>query len=259
MAPIKFEENIKDKLEKRTIHPSEDAWSKLSSKLDEQEGESNSKVVWWIGIAASLVGVFLVTTLFFNNGEDESVLPTLVDSPIEDIIVNPKKEILNNNVVVVNEKTSQKEENNLTEKNKANTIRQELVRKTVAKRNKNIVAKTKVTANTILEDTTVENGNIINQNSITKEANNQEIVAQVTELEKDKNLVTDSEIESLLESAQKDIALNQIKKEKIKTINANSLLEDVETDLDVSFRDKIFKTIESSYITVKTAVVERNY
>ena len=37
MAPIKFEENIKDKLDKRTIQPSTEAWVKLSSRLDAQE------------------------------------------------------------------------------------------------------------------------------------------------------------------------------------------------------------------------------
>ena len=29
MAPIKFEEQIKDKLEKRSLSPSSDSWSKL--------------------------------------------------------------------------------------------------------------------------------------------------------------------------------------------------------------------------------------
>ncbi len=258
MAPIKFEEHIKDKLEKRTINPSEDAWSKLSRKLDEQEGKSNSKIVWWIGIAASLVGVFLVTTLFFNNVEGESVLPTLVDSPIKDV-VNPEKETLKNNVVVENEKSSQKEANKFIEEVNTNKVKKEVVRKNVAKRSDNIIDKTKVVANTNLEDSAVENENVIIQNSVLEEVNNQVIVAQILETENDKILVTDSEIESLLENAQKDIALNQIKTQKEKTVNANSLLEDVESDLDVSFRDKIFKTIESSYITVKTAVVERNY
>ncbi len=65
MAPIKFEEHIKDKLEKRRIEPSDKAWSKLSEKLDEHEGKSNNKMFWWLGIAASLVGVFLITTLIF--------------------------------------------------------------------------------------------------------------------------------------------------------------------------------------------------
>ncbi len=258
MAPIKFEENIKEKLEKRIINPSENAWSKLSNKLDEQKGESNSKIVWWIGIAASLVGVFLVTTLFFNNVEGESVLPTLVDSPIKDV-VNPEKETLKNNVVVENEKSSQKEANKFIEEVNTNKVKKEVVRKTVAKRSDNIIDKTKVVANTNLEDSAVENENVIIQNSVLEEVNNQVIVAQILETENDKILVTDSEIESLLENAQKDIALNQIKTQKEKTVNANSLLEDVESDLDVSFRDKIFKTIESSYITVKTAVVERNY
>jgi len=34
MAPIKFEENIKDKLEKRTLSPASDSWSKLAERLD---------------------------------------------------------------------------------------------------------------------------------------------------------------------------------------------------------------------------------
>jgi len=35
MAPIKFEEDIRDKLEKRQLKPSSNAWKKLSDRLDE--------------------------------------------------------------------------------------------------------------------------------------------------------------------------------------------------------------------------------
>ena len=41
-------------------------------------------------------------------------------------------------------------------------------------------------------------------------------------------------------------------------IDASDLLQDVEADLDQSFRDKVFKTLKSSYYSVKTAVADRN-
>ena len=70
--------------------------------------------------------------------------------------------------------------------------------------------------------------------------------------------VSDSEIESLLQLAQKKLAINKILVEKKTTVDAGSLLQDVETDLDESFRDKIFNRIVSGYNTVATAVAERN-
>ena len=252
MAPIKFEENIKDKLEKRTISPSEDSWDKLSNKLDEQEGKSNSKIVWWIGIAASLVGVFLVTTLFFNQSEDETVLPVLVDSPIEKTLNQQEEKEPLNNVLVESEEPFLKETTTLNKKVENYIVNRAKVRKTIDKSKNEVVDAT-------IEEDKIQNQNLINSNTIIAEENKQEITAQILDIEKDKNLVTDSEIELLLENAQKDIALKQNKKEQSKTVNANSLLQDVETDLDVSFRDKIFKSIESGYNTVRTAVVERNY
>jgi hypothetical protein len=34
MAPVKFEDNIREKLESREIEPSGDAWKRLSERLD---------------------------------------------------------------------------------------------------------------------------------------------------------------------------------------------------------------------------------
>ena len=41
MAPIKFEEKIKDKLEQRHLKPSADAWDRLSEKLDAVKNRLN--------------------------------------------------------------------------------------------------------------------------------------------------------------------------------------------------------------------------
>ena len=237
MAPIKFEENIKDKLEKRTINPSDKSWEKLLFKLDEQEGKSKNKVIWWIAFAASLVGVFLATTIFFDKGENNLVSPTVVESPINDI-KKQKQALPPKEVVVENEESSLNEINKLQKKSKIKIVRQ------------------KALGNDYNESNSVESNVLKISESISEAVNHQEIVSQNPELNKD--LVTDLEIESLLKNAQKDITLQRINKENIITVDANSLLQDVESDLDLSFRDKMFNTIISSYNTVKTAVVERN-
>ena len=47
-------------------------------------------------------------------------------------------------------------------------------------------------------------------------------------------------------------------REGMKTVDANALLQDVESDLQQSFRNKIFEALKNSYETIKTAVAERN-
>lgn len=254
MAPIKFDDNIKNKLEKRTIEPSDNAWNKLSDKLDTQENQSNKKIIWWLGIAASLVGVFLVSTLFFNKNE-EDLLPTLVENPIEEVLIN-KKEPQNNNLVVENELAPQIEDHIIQGKVNTDLVKQEVFRKTVTKRKEIYTSSSEAIANNVREDSAVKNEDLIHSNAIINEENKQEIVVQVINL--DKELVTDQEIESLLERAQKEIALNRFNEESPKVVDANSLLQNVETDLELSFRDKMFNTIIYSYEAVKTAVVERN-
>ena len=66
MAPIKYEEDIKNRLDKRTIKPSVKSWDTLSQRLDSEEKKNNKKGFWWLGIAASVIGVLLVSNFFLN-------------------------------------------------------------------------------------------------------------------------------------------------------------------------------------------------
>ena len=60
MAPNNIEESIKNKLEQRTIQPSADAWTKLESRLDATDKNYKNKTFFWIGLAASIVGILLI-------------------------------------------------------------------------------------------------------------------------------------------------------------------------------------------------------
>jgi hypothetical protein len=68
------------------------------------------------------------------------------------------------------------------------------------------------------------------------------------------NTGIDTEIDALLSEAQLQMDSDKIKR----SVNANSLLQDVEADLEQSFRDKVFESIKTNFKKVRTAVVDRN-
>ena len=61
-----------------------------------------------------------------------------------------------------------------------------------------------------------------------------------------------------MKDAEKAIFKEKIKNTNTQTFDADALLQDVEADLQQSFRAKVFEALKSSYETVKTAVAERN-
>jgi len=240
MAPIKFEENIKDKLEKRTIQPSTDAWQTLANRLDAKNNKKKSPYYLWLGVAASIVAImFIASQLFVNNNNTTIETPVIVDTnketikKVESENVLQKKDVLTNNV----EKESVKELNIKTPKPK----KTEVAQLTKQKEEKTVLPNEVIANKTSFEDLKV-----------------QQVVAQIQGLKDKGESVTDKDIDALLDQAQKEITLQNIYNETTKTVDANALLQDVESDLQQSFRDKVFNALKSSYNTVKTAVAERN-
>ncbi len=50
MESNKFDNSIKDKLESRSLQPSNNAWAKLSERLEKEDKKQNNKAIWWLGI-----------------------------------------------------------------------------------------------------------------------------------------------------------------------------------------------------------------
>ena len=84
------------------------------------------------------------------------------------------------------------------------------------------------------------------------------VVEAMQKLQGEQKSAIDSELDALLSEAQQEIAMEKLYKEALRTVDADALLKGVEQDLDISFRDKVFKALKDSYKTVKTAVAERN-
>ena len=258
MAPIKLEDKLKDKLESRSLQPSADAWNSLSDRLDKEEDRNNIKLFWWLGIAASILGVILVTTQFYKTNEVTKELPVIVDTKTEDQRnsepVNTEKHF-----IITEEKNDIIEDARTTEvasvSNTNAVEKQDRVKKNYSssqpEKEQVLVASQEVTKTKISEDKPVK--------TLThEELKVIEVVDVIKQLQSSESSVSDKEIDSLLKQAQREILKQLIYDETTRTVNAEALLQDVEVELEQSFRDKVFEALRSGYDSVKTAVAERN-
>lgn len=256
MAPIKFEEQLKDKLEKRSIQPSQDAWNKLSERLDEVEDKQNNKGFWWLGIAAAIVGLMLAITFVFKSNT-EIVEPTIVDTKKENVIeteVLQNKEVLKDNNTVVTELKDETESKKIQTNNTKTQIDKTPLKTIVNQKQEAIIKEADA------KNTAVANANTVKTTEVLsfEDQKVKDVVAQIQQLQKDNKEVTTEEIDALLEAAHKEITMQKLFNEATNKVDANALLQSVEDDLEQSFRAKVFDAIKSGYESVKTAVAERN-
>lgn len=252
MAPLKYEDQLKEKLEIRRLQPSENAWEKLSNRLD-KEDKKHQKPYWWLGLAASIVGVIFIGSQFFNNH-------TIVEEPIKVVTipeVNVKKHeatitITTEDLKPIEELTFTIDKIKIIEKYED----ENLIKSTINDAYK--VATNPKKENDSNRIGIAQEIKFLKNTLTFEEQKIQEVVAQVTILKNQNNDVTDDEINVLLNQAQKEIKLNRLLNETTGVVDANVLLQDVEAELDQSFRSKVFDAIKSSYNSVKTAVAQRN-
>ncbi|MBC2846432.1 hypothetical protein [Winogradskyella flava] len=259
MAPIKFEEQLKDKLEKRSLQPSIESWSKLSERLDTQEKKSKNPWFWWMGIAAGVIIMIAIMVETFGSKIDDNTAPQIVEEESMEQIIEPKQPNLNEvkaiELAAENEKTDSEIDENDT-KEEVQIINYKAVI------NKKQKTETQLASNQESEDNKVERLKDSNkaQQSLVKQTmiNKNAVVEALDQLRSETPSVTDREVDSLLKLASKELFKDKLRKETSKTVDANSLLLDVEEEMGQSFRTKVYEALKESYETVKTAVAERN-
>lgn len=265
MGRHKFEDQLKASLEKREIKPSEGSWEKLSSRLESEE--KRSFPFWWIGIAATIVGAILIAGMvFYNNPVSET--PVIVNSPSEiDIDTQNSEEPLisiENNEGIAEEEIKTEEEN---------SIKKQFIKASVIQNTSIEIAEAEPSEEPSGEKEAVianSNPNIMstgkdnaNMPSFTNEdikfaAEVEAVLAELAEIEKSRNGVTEAEVDSLLSRAASQISENRQKKFSSEKIDAEALLWDVEMEMEHSFREKVFDALKEGYLRAKTAVANRN-
>ncbi|MFD0835219.1 hypothetical protein ACFQ0I_05550 [Mariniflexile aquimaris] len=232
MEQNKFDEQVKASLENRRLQPSTDAWEKLSNRLDAGAKKKHNNAFWYIGIAASIIGILLVALPIYNT--KPVVVPVIVDTPLEKQI--KRSEVAVEAIQVAND---------------------------VSKSTKPIEQVDRVNDNSVLNES--ETTNVVTKKTVLKQEvltfedqKINEVVAKVEDLKSKNQVVTDEVIDALLLEAQKQIRFKKSYNNSTGIVDANMLLQEVETDLDQSFRSKVFDAIKASFGTVKTVVAQRN-
>ncbi len=241
----RLEKHIKNTLEQRKIQPSAASWDKVASQLD-TPAKRKPTAIWWAAAATVLLALGLFTFFKVTKEDDANTIQVVKEEvrskahqKDED---GPKTQLVNQQlktaVVAQESKKKTKVEHEIVVKNQLPNLAQVMPPK-----------KEELAQAIPIKDQQLDslvNGKLA------------QVLAEVSALEASKNAsLLDAEIDSLLLNAQKEILQEKIVHPNGK-IDAMVLLAEVETELDQSFRDKVFDKLKDGFFKVRTAVAERN-
>ena len=247
MGQLKYEKDFSEKLNKRKIEPQTGSWEELSLRLNSEE-KSKKPIFWWIGIAATLVGGILIFSMLFNEPISET--PTIVNAPAEEIL----KEKIESQQISFEKPASQE----MTEPEKASVKSVENIfseKEPVANSKLASMGNTQKSSKTE-NDQTQKDPDLMKDTKISGIP--EEVIAEASSKENETGEITDAEVDTLLAEASKQISRDRSAKSVSENIDANSLLLDVEMELEQSIREKVFDVLKEGYFKAKTAVVNRN-
>ena len=261
---------IKDILEERRIEASENSWEKLAGKLDANDQKNGKKKFYYVYAACLALLVSLLVFMFAksttNLGDDIIVKE---DNTSKSII---KKENLQKTIIPIIEEKEQKEQKNTIDKTQI-----AIEEKALNNRKKSIIKKQ--IDPQAKEQLTAELHKEVRQEIISSEKENQpkiktiiaqkEVIADVDStlkksivalLQEEKVAITNAEIDQLLQEAQQslselDIKIKEENVDVTRFATADELLNDVEYELDMSFKQRVFQLIKEK-VKKRTVAVE---
>ena len=235
MEPNNFEKDFRKKINQRTIEPSDKAWDRLDAMLNIVENKKPKKRKIWLYVAASITGFLLIGTVFFIQNKNNNTIPqnnvTIEENIQKDSVVKPDNNVLHpvksaeNEVAVVEEttiKNNKKSEKKLNQES-VSTLKNQVAESSV------------IIKNNPSNQSINSNGNIQNPQNET--------------------------VEKVFDTTEKNVLAENSAKPKTKLkvkVNANDLLNQVDGELELSFREKVIATVNKNYQTVKVAVANRN-
>lgn len=247
MEPNNLENQIKSKLAQRELSPSQQSWSKLSERLDSFENNKKKTNYWWLAVAATIVLALFAGFSILTSETEEAIPNIIVENPNKESEINISQ--FNDSVTNASETmVFESPIDNIVDKKNKVSSREVLNREPKLKNTPVIIEANNADLNNIKEDL------------LDYEAQKLlEVVAQIKQLNQRNNQVTEAEVDSLLKAAQKDIFKQKLINETTKTVDANTLLLEVEDELNGSFKAKVYEALKSGFISVKTAVADRKY
>jgi hypothetical protein len=232
MEPNKMENEFRTKLNQREIKPSAHAWERLDAMLNAEEKKPvrNFK---WLYIAAGFIGLVLMATLFFNQNEKTT---------------QPENRVAVENV---NEKPEHQNGNSISPSPKAieNQVKESQTEP------RPTVPVSKQPNNTPLNKAKKSEMPAFKIKGESQVAENDSPQPEKAKFEDQKTII--NPIKPTVDEQIADIGTPKPQASSVK-VDANSLLSQVDGELELSFREKVIKTVSKNYKTVKVALANRN-
>lgn len=225
-----IENQFKEKINAREITPSKASWDRLDAMLT--VAEKPKRNFKWMYIAASLFGVLMIGTLYFNQNVTGNVIAR------DSIVVDEPKVIPEIELTAVEIDSAKKVETAINTKGQlvSTKIKPEAGSNRVLTNNEIQVAEKEV-----IQEEQIP---IINQKA------EQKIV-----LQKSTYVNADELLASVDNASPKKSSI--VAKSNVK-VNSNELLTQVDGELDLTFREKAIKTVNQNFKAVKLALSNRN-
>lgn len=229
MKLSKIEKSFRNKLNDRSIQPSEKTWSKLDELLTTAKKNKSNRQFNWLYIAATIIGITFIGIYMMIQNNNE-------------IINEPMLVVEENKVSIDSTKTT----NSLEKEIVINPIKsiKTVTKLTVVKHiepQKNIISKKLIIENDKII-ATVENTNLVDK--------------AIPEKQTEYNNQISISAQELL-AAVKNLEELKIQKTTIK-IDASSLLSQVDNELEQTFKEKALQSINKNFNNLKTALASRN-
>lgn len=234
MEPNKMEQQIKNKLEGRTMQPSAKSWDRLDAMLTVEEKTKKKSFLWYY-VAASFFFFFGMTYWFINQNSNE-VIPqnTIVITEGEDTLDSFEEENSIENKVEMNDKLIEDVQSNY------NSI---IVQNQESKK-MNFDKKIKV--ENPKGETSIQNQMIEEKEAIVE--NNKPIYVSPEKL-----------LASVENNQEYSSITNSNKTKSTVKVDPNSLLSSVESEITEEYRETTFDKLKRKFEQAKTAVANRNY
>lgn len=225
MEPNKMEKDFKQKLEQRTIQPSDMAWDRLDAMLSVAENKKPKKNRTWMYMAAAFLVFLLVGVLFLNQEKENSGIDA--------------------NSSVVTTEGEQTQTATGTENNETFTA---------PVTNQEAVAVQGQSTSTGSNKISGSKRDIIS-NGTTGQPMEQEVFA-ANDKKTPSVIVPSNDTEKLLAATA---PTETAKKKHGVKVDPNALLSAAEEELDDSFKDKVLIGAVKNFDAVRSAVANRNY
>lgn len=242
MGHDNIDKEIKKKLEGRLLEPNVSAWEKLDNLLDKEESKSKNRMpFYWVAASIILLlGVFFI----FQKGDSENNI--LVEPVIVEIEHDNVKNSIDEEQLEIDPLKQELEKQEKALEQTASVIVKQSHK---TKKVKKLIKTKKEELPTAYE---INELNLKAEEALLAES------IEKKEKVKESTYDIDSEVDSLLAVAIASIDSEKKPTEVRTIIDANTLLADVEEELDMSFKEKVFKKIKLGFKKTKTAVAKRN-